>query len=89
MMNYRKRLSISLLLVLGMVLSVSAAPRTKAAIKAAAEQVFSQSPTLRMTRAHKDDLKPLLKNSAYTVMGYKGSVLKPSCKPTSLKHTIS
>ena len=71
MMNYRKRLSISLLLVLGMVLSVSAAPRTKAAIKAAAEQVFSQSPTLRMTRAHKDDLKPLLKNSAYTVMGYK------------------
>ena len=69
MMNYRKRLSISLLLVLGMVLSVSAAPRTKAAIKAAAEQVFSQSPTLRRTRAHKDDLKPLLKNSAYTVMG--------------------
>ena len=70
-MNFRKRFSITLLLAMGMLLSLSAAPRTKAAIKAAAEQVFSQSPTLRMTRAHKDDLRPLLKNSAYTVMGYK------------------
>ena len=71
MMNFRKRLSMSLLLALSIALSISAAPRTKAAIRAAAAQVFRQSPALSMSGAHRDELKTLQANKAYTVMGYK------------------
>lgn len=69
-MNFSKRLSTSLLFALSIALSVSAAPRTKAAIKAAAARVFSQSSTLRKAPAHRGALKTLQANEAYTVMGY-------------------
>ena len=69
-MDFKKRLFVGLLFTLTAALTVTAAPRSKAAIKAIAAKVFKQSPTLMTTRASKDEPRALLANKAFTVMGY-------------------
>ena len=71
-MNFSKRISISLLFALSIALFASAAPRTKAAIKAAAARVFSTSSLLKHAPTQRGSLKMLQSNNAYTIMGYDG-----------------
>ena len=69
-MDFKKRLFVGLLFTLTAALTVTAAPRSKAAIKAIAAKVFNQSPTLMTTSASKNEPSALLANKAFTVMGY-------------------
>lgn len=69
-MNFRKRLFLKLLFTFTAALTITAAPRPKAVIKAVAAKVFGQSPSLSMTRASGEEPRTLLANKAFTVMGY-------------------
>ena len=69
-MNFRKRLFLKLLFTFTAALTITAAPRPKAVIKAVAAKVFRQSPSLSMTRASREEPRALLANKAFTVMGY-------------------
>ena len=69
-MNFRKRLFLKLLFTFTAALTITAAPRPKAVIKAVAAKVFRQSPSLSMTRASGEEPRTLLANKAFTVMGY-------------------
>ena len=69
-MNFRKRLFLKLLFTFTAALTITAAPRPKAVIKAVAAKVFRQSPSLSMTRASREEPRTLLANKAFTVMGY-------------------
>ena len=69
-MNFRKRLFLKLLFTFTAALTITAAPRPKAVIKAVAAKVFGHSPSLSMTRASGEEPRTLLANKAFTVMGY-------------------
>ena len=69
-MNYSsKRLSTCLVMLFSFILAITAGPRSKAAIKAAAIKALESS-SLRMNSITRGQLKMLQANKEFVVMGY-------------------
>ena len=69
-MTFKKRLFLALLFTFIAALTITAAPRSKAVIRAVAAKFFKQTPSLSMASANTGEPRALLANKAFTVMGY-------------------